>query len=58
MNEYTLITGASSGIGKEFAKAFAQRGKNLILVSRSADKLQALAHNLHEKQGSGRGYST
>lgn len=49
MNEYTLITGASSGIGKEFAKAFAQRGKNLILASRSADKLQALAHNLHEK---------
>lgn len=29
---FTLITGASSGLGKEFAKIYAQRGNNLILV--------------------------
>ncbi len=29
---FTLITGASSGLGKEFAKIYAQHGNNLILV--------------------------
>ncbi|MCQ4022646.1 MULTISPECIES: SDR family oxidoreductase [unclassified Ruminococcus] len=51
MDNYTLITGASSGIGKEFAKAFAKRGDNLILVSRSKDKLEIIAKNLREKHG-------
>lgn len=36
---YVLITGASSGIGKEFAKRFAHKGLDLILVSRNEDKL-------------------
>ncbi|HLO87439.1 MAG TPA: SDR family oxidoreductase [Nostocaceae cyanobacterium] len=38
-----LITGASSGIGKATALAFAQAGVNLALVSRSQDKLEAVA---------------
>jgi NADP-dependent 3-hydroxy acid dehydrogenase YdfG len=38
-----LITGASSGIGKATALAFAQAGINLALVSRSQDKLEAVA---------------
>ncbi|WP_460961722.1 SDR family NAD(P)-dependent oxidoreductase [Spirosoma litoris] len=38
-----LITGASSGIGQELAKLFAQDGYNLILVARSDDKLDRLA---------------
>lgn len=38
-----LITGASSGIGKAVALAFAEAGINVALVSRSADKLEAVA---------------
>ncbi|HEY0981570.1 SDR family NAD(P)-dependent oxidoreductase [Schlesneria sp.] len=38
-----LITGASSGIGKEFAKALAARGMSVILVSRSEEALRNLA---------------
>ncbi|WP_339167214.1 SDR family NAD(P)-dependent oxidoreductase [Paenibacillus sp. FSL R5-0341] len=40
--KYTVITGASSGIGYETALAFATRGKNLILVARRLDKLEDL----------------
>ncbi|MDP1880948.1 MAG: SDR family oxidoreductase [Parachlamydiaceae bacterium] len=43
---YTLITGASSGIGEEFAKQCAAKRQNLILVSRSEDKLQKLSNEL------------
>ncbi len=38
-----LITGASSGIGKATALAFAKAGINVALVSRSLDKLEAVA---------------
>ena len=40
---YALITGASSGIGKATALAFAKAGINLALVSRSEEKLAAVA---------------
>ena len=40
--KYTVITGASSGIGYEAAKAFAERGKNLIVAARRTENLEAL----------------
>ncbi|MEM7770466.1 MAG: SDR family oxidoreductase [Cyanobacteria bacterium P01_A01_bin.37] len=44
-----LITGASSGIGYAFAQALARRGIDLILVSRSEEKLTALANTLAQE---------
>ena len=49
MNKTVLITGASSGIGEGCAKKFASEGARLILNSRSADKLEALAQDLKAK---------
>lgn len=40
--KYTVITGASSGIGYETAKAFAARGKNVIVAARRRDNLETL----------------
>ncbi len=44
--KYTVITGASSGIGWATAKAFAQRGSNLLLTARRAERLDALKHEI------------
>ena len=44
--KYTVITGASSGIGYETAKAFARRGSNLILVARREDRLEVLKQEI------------
>jgi len=41
-HKYTVITGASSGIGYEAAKAFAARGQNLVLIARRTERLNAL----------------
>ena len=41
-----LITGASNGIGKDFAKELSKRGYDLILVARSKDKLEELKKEL------------
>ena len=43
---YTVITGASSGIGCETAKAFAGHGSNLILTARRKDKLETLRQEI------------
>lgn len=45
-SSFALITGASSGIGLELAKVFAENKINLILTARSTDKLEALADEL------------
>src|SRR6185369_11797078 len=46
---FALITGASSGIGYELTKFFAQDHINLILVSRQHDQLTQLADQIREK---------
>lgn len=51
MNKTVLITGASSGIGKELAKLFAEDNCNLVLVARRVDVLGDLAAELSEKNG-------
>lgn len=49
MKKTALITGASSGIGKDFAHIHAERGGDLIIVARSEDKLHALKSELESK---------
>lgn len=49
MKEYALVTGATSGIGLELARCFAQDGIPLILTGRNAQKLQGLRTQLTMK---------
>ena len=51
MLHYALVTGASRGLGRCFARALAARKQNLVLVARSAEKLDALADELRSAYG-------
>lgn len=46
-----LITGASGGLGEEFAKLCAQDGNDLVLVARNKEKLTALGESLAKAYG-------
>ena len=47
-NKVVLITGASSGIGKQTAIEFAKLGSNIILVARRKDKLEQVENELKQ----------
>ena len=44
--DYALVTGASRGLGRCFARTLAARKQNLALVARSEEKLEVLAREL------------
>ena len=48
---WVLVTGASSGIGEEFARKLAERGANLFLTARSRERLERLADDLKRVNG-------
>ena len=51
MAKTALITGASSGLGAEFARQLAERGADVVLVARDKDALQSVAARLRESYG-------
>ncbi|QPH53785.1 SDR family NAD(P)-dependent oxidoreductase [Pontivivens ytuae] len=48
---WTLVTGASEGIGKELARCAAKSRRNVIVAARSKEKLDALADELTQQYG-------
>ncbi len=50
-NKWALVTGASSGLGVDFADILAGRGANVVLIARRAHKLEAVAEGLRQRHG-------
>ena len=51
IDKWALVTGASSGLGTDFAEILAERGANLVLVARRKDRLEELAQRLERERG-------
>lgn len=50
-NEVILVTGASQGLGRQFARVLAERGAAVVLAARQTDKLKALEQEIRDKGG-------
>jgi short-subunit dehydrogenase len=48
---WAVVTGATSGIGKEFAEQLAEKGINPVLVARNGEKLDAVSKEISDKYG-------
>ncbi|XP_072113337.1 very-long-chain 3-oxoacyl-CoA reductase-B-like isoform X1 [Mobula birostris] len=48
--EWAVVTGATNGIGKAYAHELARRGLNIVLISRSLEKLKTTADEIGRKQ--------
>ena len=48
-SKIALITGASTGIGKELAHIHAEKGGDLVIIARNQEKLNELKIDLEEK---------
>ncbi len=51
MNKVTLITGATSGIGRSCARTFSQKNHDLIITGRREERLSEIAEELTSKYG-------
>ncbi len=48
-DDYAVVTGASSGIGKQFCRALAKEGYNIVMVARREEKLRDLASEITDE---------
>ncbi|XP_071539915.1 inactive hydroxysteroid dehydrogenase-like protein 1 isoform X2 [Panulirus ornatus] len=49
--KWAVVTGCSDGIGKEYAKELAKRGMNIVLISRTLEKLQKVSSEIVQEYG-------
>ncbi|MEE6499004.1 hypothetical protein FKM82_003278 [Ascaphus truei] len=49
LGKWAVVTGATDGIGKAYAEELARRGMGIVLISRSPEKLDAVAREIREK---------
>lgn len=50
LGEWAVVTGATDGIGKAYAMAFAKKGLNVVLISRTESKLELVKKEIEDKK--------